>query len=282
MRTIPSGIRSALDSGSVKFARIMKATATNGTVYAWTDHDNELVVTGTTYKPAPGLSALRYISTPDASVSTQSVQAAIVEVPDEDLRAGILDEAEIEAAWCLWDNQSAGKVVVFVGKVGNIKWTQDGMQVEFVSSMKDLERVMGETFTAGCRHELFGTAKAGKVGFCGVNPASYTFTGTVGSITTAKWKFAYTGPAAAQPDGYFNNGVITFTSGLNAGLSVPIKSNAGDVFELFLRSFAIIAPGDTFSVKAGCDKTLETCKTKFNNVANFGGFPHINAEVTVR
>lgn len=282
MRTIPTAIRTALDSGSVKFARIMKLTATNGTVYGWTDHDLELTVDVTTYKPAPGLSALRYISTPDASVSTQSIQAAVVDVPDEDLRAGVIDEAEIEAAWCLWDDPAAGKVVVFVGKVGNLRWTQEGMQVEFVSSMKDLERSIGETFTAGCRHELFGTAKPGKVGFCGVNPATYTFTGTVATVVTQKWKFTYTGAAAAQADGYFSNGIITFTSGLNAGLSVPIKTDAADTFELFMRSFALISPGDTFSVKAGCDKTLETCKTKFNNVPNFGAFPHINAEVTVR
>ena len=282
MRTIPSAIRTALDSGSVKFARLMKLTAKDGTIYAWTDHDLELVVSGATYKPAPGLTALRYVSTPDASVSTQSVQAAVVDVPDEDLRAGKIDEAEVEAAWCLWDNPSAGKVVVFTGRVGNLRWTQDGMQVEFVSSMKDLERNLGETFTASCRHELFGGAAPGKVGYCGVNPASYTFTGTVSSITTQKWKFAYTGAAAAQVDGYFSNGVITFTSGSNSGLSFPVKANTGDVMELFLRSFANIQVGDTFSVKAGCDKTLATCKTKFSNVANFGGFPHINTDVNVR
>ncbi len=33
--------------------------------------------------------------------------------------------------------------------------------------------------------------------------------------------------------------------------------------------------GDTFTVTAGCDKSLATCRDRFNNVANLRGFPFI-------
>jgi uncharacterized phage protein (TIGR02218 family) len=33
--------------------------------------------------------------------------------------------------------------------------------------------------------------------------------------------------------------------------------------------------GDTFTVAAGCDKQLATCRTKFSNTVNFRGFPHM-------
>jgi uncharacterized phage protein (TIGR02218 family) len=36
-----------------------------------------------------------------------------------------------------------------------------------------------------------------------------------------------------------------------------------------------IAIGDDYTISAGCDKQLATCKTKFNNVVNFRGFPHV-------
>lgn len=281
MRTIPSAIRTALDSGSVKFARLMKITAKSGTVYAWTYHDMQLTVDSVTYIPAPGLSALRFISTPDASVSTQQMQAAVVDVPDEDLRAGVLDEAEVVCSWCLWDNPAGGKVDIFTGRIGNIKWTQDGMQVEFVSSMKNLERNLGETFTAPCRHQLFGGATPGKVGYCGVSAAAYTFAGVVGTVTS-RWKFTYTGAAAAQADGYFDSGTLTFTSGANSGVSCVVKTDASDTITLLLPAGRVITAGDTFSVKAGCDKTMDTCKNKFSNVPNFGGFPHINTDVNTR
>ncbi len=36
--------------------------------------------------------------------------------------------------------------------------------------------------------------------------------------------------------------------------------------------------GDLIRVEAGCDKRLETCRFKFNNILNFQGFPHIPGE----
>jgi uncharacterized phage protein (TIGR02218 family) len=36
-----------------------------------------------------------------------------------------------------------------------------------------------------------------------------------------------------------------------------------------------IAEGDTFTVTAGCDKRFATCRDRFDNTANFRGFPHI-------
>ena len=36
-----------------------------------------------------------------------------------------------------------------------------------------------------------------------------------------------------------------------------------------------IAEGDGFTIRAGCDKRMETCGAKFANTANFRGFPHI-------
>jgi uncharacterized phage protein (TIGR02218 family) len=33
--------------------------------------------------------------------------------------------------------------------------------------------------------------------------------------------------------------------------------------------------GDTYSLSAGCNKLLTTCRDKFNNVVNFRGFPHV-------
>ncbi len=35
------------------------------------------------------------------------------------------------------------------------------------------------------------------------------------------------------------------------------------------------APGDTFTVYQGCDHTPGACAGKFNNLANFRGFPYV-------
>ena len=42
-----------------------------------------------------------------------------------------------------------------------------------------------------------------------------------------------------------------------------------------------ITATDAFVVRAGCDKRIATCGTKFANVANFRGFPHIPGQDAV-
>jgi len=38
--------------------------------------------------------------------------------------------------------------------------------------------------------------------------------------------------------------------------------------------------GDAFTAYPGCDKTQNTCTAKFNNLANFEGFPYVPAPET--
>ena len=76
-------------------------------------------------------------------------------------------------------------------------------------------------------------------------------------------------------DGYMNNGVITWTSGLNNGVSMEIKNyyQSQASISLFLNMKQNIQIGDTFTLTPGCDKRRETCYYKFNNMQNFRGEP---------
>ncbi len=42
-----------------------------------------------------------------------------------------------------------------------------------------------------------------------------------------------------------------------------------------------VPEGDDFTIRAGCDKRIETCGAKFANTANFRGFPHIPGQDTI-
>ena len=42
-----------------------------------------------------------------------------------------------------------------------------------------------------------------------------------------------------------------------------------------------IAVGDGFTARAGCDKRIATCSTKFANTANFRGLPNIPGQDAV-
>ena len=47
------------------------------------------------------------------------------------------------------------------------------------------------------------------------------------------------------------------------------------LIELWLSPALPVAPGDTFDVTAGCDKTASTCASRFGNIEQFRGFPHL-------
>lgn len=81
--------------------------------------------------------------------------------------------------------------------------------------------------------------------------------------------------AAMYGDDYFAEGLLTWTSGPNSGLTVKVKSFLAGVFTLSLPMVSAVAEGHAFSVIAGCQKRLTDCAAKFNNVLNFQGEPHL-------
>lgn len=75
--------------------------------------------------------------------------------------------------------------------------------------------------------------------------------------------------------GYFDFGLITFTSGLNSGLSMEIRNYVPGQWTLFLPMPYTVVIGDTYIMRPGCDKSFNTCKNRFNNVINFRGEPYL-------
>lgn len=277
MRTISNDLKAEIAAGRI--ARLLKIECTNGDIYAFTDTDIPITIDSQLYIPAPGLQSVRLTSTSNVEVSNQSICAAMLDVPEAELLGGSFDSAIITASWASWALPSAGKVDVFSGVLGELTWDERGFLADVVSTMKQLERNIGWTYTNTCRHSLFSTAEVGRIGKCGLSASSYTFTGAITSVITNKWKFD---TALTNPTGYFSSGVLTWTSGNNAGLSVTIKSQTGGVLEVYIPCAFSTQVGDTFSIKAGCDKTLGTCRDKFSNLNNFGGFPHIQQDASFR
>ena len=79
-------------------------------------------------------------------------------------------------------------------------------------------------------------------------------------------------------DGWFDFGAVIFETGDNIGLGGEVKGSTdvttGEVsIQLFKGMFFPIQVGDQFRIYAGCDKTLATCRDKFDNVINFRGEP---------
>lgn len=86
-------------------------------------------------------------------------------------------------------------------------------------------------------------------------------------------------PPIFATNGYFAQGVLTFTSGVNTGLSRTIQTytnngsnNVCNVIPPFPQAPSV---GDSFVATAGCDRRISTCQAKFNNLVHFMGYPFV-------
>jgi uncharacterized phage protein (TIGR02218 family) len=123
------------------------------------------------------------------------------------------------------------------------------------------------TYRGQCNNVLYDAAQGG---LCDVNAEdpAFKFQGTVSAQTTS----TLTVPgAAAFGSGWFTGGRVDALDGLDARL---IIAHVGDVLTLHV---PFIEPmiGEVVILRAGCDRSIQTCSSKFNNVEAFQGFAFV-------
>jgi uncharacterized phage protein (TIGR02218 family) len=78
---------------------------------------------------------------------------------------------------------------------------------------------------------------------------------------------------------WFAQGQIRWTGGANAGRAIEVRRHVREsgivTIDTWQPMAHAIAVGDAFEVTAGCDRHFATCRTKFDNVVRFRGFPHM-------
>ena len=120
----------------------------------------------------------------------------------------------------------------------------------------------------------YGVYEAG----CGVNRASFAVSGTV-TVVGSTTQFTTN---LSNPNGYFEQGYIKFTSGALAGTTGPIKtSTTAGVISMLSGFDSAPQPGDTFVAYPGCDQTPATCLAKFNNWQRNRATPFIPLKETI-
>jgi uncharacterized phage protein (TIGR02218 family) len=281
----------ALLNGNAPFfkADFFTLTLADGTVLRTTSADRILTFGANTFLPAaPIMNRTRSRTVIGVEVDTidvtifpkiENAQFGVVGDTLQGLpwiaatRQGALDGAFllIETAYLAEWPTVVGTLVTSYGRVGVADTDRTSVSLQVKSALELLNTQMPRNlYQSVCLNTLYDTA-------CAAVKVSFTVTGSVsGSSTISGFS-----TALGQASGYFEQGVLTFTSGANNGLKRTVKSFAGGAF-----TFAFpwpVAPGvgDTFSVFAGCDKTKATCNSKFSNLGRFRGFPEIPVPETV-
>ena len=267
MQNISTTLQASLARETTTLATCWSIARRDGVVLYFTDHDRDITFGGHDYTAASGMSPTAVTSQAGLAVDNLEFEGILSDdrITEADILAGLYDHAEITLFMIDYTVSGTDKLELKTGWLGEV--TLQGGQ--FIAEMRGLtsrlQQVIGEVYTNSCRAQL-GDAR------CGKNLVAYTIMGTV---TAAGSSYSFTDSSISQPADYFTYGLVTFSSGLNAGASMEVRDYRNGVFGLFLPMPRPIAVGDAYQVVAGCDKTFATCISKFNNAINFRGEPHV-------
>lgn len=354
MKNISPELKAHLAGQVLTVATLWLIARQDGQVFAFTDLDSPIEYQGQLYESAVGYTPSSVVTGSDLSVDNMEMSGVISSetITEEDLAAGVWDYAEIDVREVNYKDLSMGHRSVRHGRLGNVKTGRNLFTAELRGLTQNLQQSIAEVYAVTCSASLFDSR-------CKVDRAANTH---AGEILTALSQRAFI-TNLDLPPGLCNNGLITFTSGANAGKKAEVKffggagavgaqttshtinnhfatiaipanatltrtyrvidstgleyepatssPSAGQYFqvgnqyqfhaddegkqvsinvayslfvggasgqvELQEAMFGVISSGDTFEITAGCDKRVETCRDKFNNVVNIRAVPYVRS-----
>ncbi len=240
----------------------------DGTVLRFAALDRDVVYGGQTFSAAAPFEATASESTRTLAAGQMEV-AGILSAPSlsaTDLLNGLYDDAECTVLLVDWADPSRGVEVKRTGRIGTVKAGETRFSAELFDDARRLDTQVLDVVSPECRVALGSTR-------CGIALAAWTRTATV---TSVEGPLQFTAAGFIEAAAWATYGRITMTSGANAGAVRDVRVHgAGGVVGVWEPWFLPIAVGNTFSIVAGCDKRLATCRDKFANVINFRGFPSV-------
>lgn len=281
MKHFGDGVGSILEGSVLCLATVWQIDRPDGTVFRLTDHDRPIRFELFDYTPAGGFSASA-VQNQDRRPSNFEIMGVIEAgtVTHEDLAAHLFDGAKITENVVDWRAPWAGAISKAVYYIAEAKYSKGVWEAAVEGLYRKLSQANGRVVSRNCKWALGGTE-------CAVNLASYTFTTTLVDVSSpynARSHFII--DQISVPDNWGDNdgnfGRITANNGANAGFSRVVRRQivTGPDLEFwttipFPHDFQV---GDSVAIVKGCDRLLATCRDKFNNLANYGGFPFVPSQ----
>src|SRR6476646_7511837 len=160
---------------------------------------------------------------------------------------------------------SLDALVWFYGRVAECDAGRSSIHIKVKSLMNLLatQQMPRRLYQAACTH-VFGDA------MCGFDRNSLAQTG---AALTGSTQSEIRTALSPSPATLFDQGTMTGLSGANTGLTRTIRQVIGGVAYPLKAWLYPVAVGDAFRFLPGCDHTVAACRSTFDNLAHYGGFP---------
>lgn len=161
--------------------------------------------------------------------------------------------------------------VYWIGTIGNVKKaglaTAEILARTLLASFK--RQGLRLAWTRGCPHILYDSE-------CRANPVTFAVAATITVIANG---VVTVDAAGGHPIGYFDGGYIRWQATVEGTFDRrAIESSPTATSFLIFGSTERLAVGMAVTLYPGCDLTATTCKNKFANLVNFGGFEQMSGE----
>ncbi|MDA5194955.1 DUF2163 domain-containing protein [Govanella unica] len=267
MRTTTADMIAHLGGEVTQLATCWRVRRRDGVTLGFTTHDQSLRIGGLTYRPSSAFSPTVIAAGQMFDSDDLDVEGALSDsaINAADLRAGLYDFAAVDLFLVNWAAPESGNLHIKSGWIGEVRMGRGTYVAELRGLTTVLRQSYATIYSAECSADLGDK-------HCRVDLETLTVSGSVIAVADRR---LFTASALGKPDGYFAYGRLRWRTGQNAGRGIEVKTQAGNIIGLFDAMAGEIAVGDLFSISPGCDKRFATCRTKFANVANYRGHPHV-------
>ena len=286
MKTAAPELIAAINSGQeFLVADLYTFTLRDGTVLRYTSADIDLTVDGQVFS-AQGpliersrltLKAGIEVDTLDLTIYADQSHKIGTQGYHQAVRQGAFDGAGFllqRLYMPVWGSTTWGAVWLFSGEVAETpRGGRTAIELTIKSPLNRLNiKMPRNVYQAGCLLVHYGPD-------CGLEEEDWAQSVTV---LTGSARNRIVCDLTNQPAGYYDLGTVSFLTGPLAGLTRTIKSYTPGVLEISLPLPSAPAYGVSLKVAPGCDRAAATCQGKFNNLANFRGFPFVPVPETAR
>lgn len=269
-------IRAHLQSGATTLCHAWAIIRADGESFGFTDHDLDLAFDGLTFRAGAGLGAKAISRGSGLAVDNTAALGALSDagLREDEIEQGRFDAAEVRAWRVNWADPSQ-RWLHFRGTIGEMRRAGGAFHAELRGLTEALNRPMGRIYQKPC------TAVLGD-GACrfALDAPGYATEQAVETEHRAQ-SFRWSALPGFEA-GWFTRGRLEVLEGPAAGLWGVIKQDAiaeGErVIDLWEPIRGAIPSGTRIRLNAGCDKRMETCRKKFDNLLNFQGFPDLPNE----
>jgi len=272
MLSLSPSMQAKLDQRATTFCHCWRVSRGDATVMGFTDHDRDLIFNGVAFRANTGLSASQLESSVGFAPGTGEAAGALSDesLTETDLSNGLYDGASVET-WLVDWSDVADRVLLDIATIGEVRRGETAFSAELRSSAHVFDQQQGRAFQRSCSADLGDTR-------CGLDlmapdlHAMGMIAGFAGGVIDIDLSEIF-------DSGFFAGGALTFASGANENARFAIKSHRQENLRASVTTWtspggALLA-GDAVLVTAGCDKSPTTCRSKFGNIVNFRGFPHM-------